>query len=158
MIVPMGTYEIDWDNIAIESRWEEEETQEIPKEDFLYEQLGLQLEDERETGSRLHGVSANCDPLPFDQFGMPDTELIPEDRVVVYDKLNPIMKVGSLYPNMKEFRLAMRQYAINREFELGIEATNTYRYRGFCQGDDCPWRIHARVNVKGSPTIIVRTF
>lgn len=66
---------------------------------------------------------------------MPDVEFILEDIAVVYDKLNPVMRVSSLYPNMKEFRLAMRQYAINKEFELGREATNTTRYRGFCHGD-----------------------
>jgi hypothetical protein len=35
---------------------------------------------------------------------------------------------------MKVFRLAMRQYAINKEFELGIEAS---RYRGNYKGEDC---------------------
>jgi hypothetical protein len=39
---------------------------------------------------------------------------------------------------MKEFRLAMRQYAIDKEFELGIEATDKIRYRGYCRGGDCP--------------------
>lgn len=56
---------------------------------------------------------------------------------------------------MKEFRLAMIQYAINKEFELGIEATSTRRYRGYCKGDDCPWSIHARKEVEESPIIIV---
>jgi hypothetical protein len=73
--------------------------------------------------------------LTHELFALHDTEFIPEDTLVMYDKLNPVMRVGSLYPNMKEFRLAMRQYAINKEFELGIEATNTTRYRGFCHGD-----------------------
>eukprot|EP00267_Zea_mays_P048448 XP_020401016.1 uncharacterized protein LOC103642661 [Zea mays] len=31
------------------------------------------------------------------------------------------MQPGSLFPNMKEFRIAMRQYAIKHEFELGID-------------------------------------
>jgi hypothetical protein len=33
------------------------------------------------------------------------------------------MKVGSLYKDMKEFRLATRQYTINNEFELGIDSS-----------------------------------
>jgi hypothetical protein len=33
------------------------------------------------------------------------------------------MESGSVYPSMKEFRLAMRQYVIDKEFELDIEAT-----------------------------------
>lgn len=34
---------------------------------------------------------------------------IPEDRVIVFDPLNLVMKVGSLYPNMKVFRLTWRR-------------------------------------------------
>jgi hypothetical protein len=49
--------------------------------------------------------------------------------------------VGTIYPNMKDFRLAVRQYAINKEFELGIEATNKSKYRGYCKGDACTWSI-----------------
>ena len=30
------------------------------------------------------------------------------------------MDIGTVYPNMKEFRLAMRQFTINEEFELHI--------------------------------------
>jgi uncharacterized protein (UPF0218 family) len=43
-----------------------------------------------------------------DLFALLDVELIPEDIVVVYGRLNPVMRVRSLYPNMKEFRLSMR--------------------------------------------------
>lgn len=67
-------------------------------------------------------------------------------------------KVGALYPNMSVFRLAVRHYAIMKEFELGIETTSTSRYRGLCMGDDCPWRLHAVLEVPGSATIIVFNF
>jgi hypothetical protein len=59
---------------------------------------------------------------------------------------------------MVTFRLAMRQYAIENGFELGIEATSLIRYRGYCKGDDCLWKIHARAEVKESLTIIVKKF
>jgi hypothetical protein len=49
----------------------------------------------------------------------------------MFDRNNLIMKPGSLYPNMKEFRLAMRQYAIDKEFELAVDATDKMRYRGY---------------------------
>jgi hypothetical protein len=107
---------------------------------------------------RLHCMMVVVMMLTHELFALHDTEFIPEDTLVMYDKLNPVMRVGSLYPNMKEFRLAMRQYAINKEFELGREATNTTWYRGLCHGDQCPWKIHAHVNVKGSLTIIVCLF
>jgi hypothetical protein len=56
----------------------------------------------------------------------------------MFDRNNHVMKPDSLYLNMKEFSLAMRQYVIDKEFELSIEATNTTRYRGYCSGGDCP--------------------
>jgi hypothetical protein len=38
-----------------------------------------------------------------------------------------VMNLGSRYKDMVIFRLAMRQYAIENEFELGIEATDQTR-------------------------------
>lgn len=146
-----GTSDLDWDNIEIENRWEEEGTQEISNEEVLYVKLGLP----QENVSQITLGNGIANEGATDLFALLDVELIPEDIVVVYGRLNPVMRVRSLYPNMKEFRLSMRQYAINKEFELGIEATNTSRYRVFCQGDECPQKIHAHTNVKESPTIIV---
>jgi hypothetical protein len=55
----------------------------------------------------------------------------------MFDRNNPVMDSSSLYHNMKEFRLAVRQYVIDKEFELGVEATDNTRYRGYCRGGDC---------------------
>jgi hypothetical protein len=35
----------------------------------------------------------------------------------------------------------VRQYAINKEFELGVAATSKSMYRGYYKGGDCPWSI-----------------
>jgi hypothetical protein len=56
----------------------------------------------------------------------------------MFDINNLVIEPDSLYPSMKEFQLAMRQYAIDKEFELGTEATDKTRYRGYCRGGDCP--------------------
>jgi hypothetical protein len=56
----------------------------------------------------------------------------------MFDRNNPIMKPDNLYPSMKEFRLAIRQYFIDKEFELGIEATDKTRYKGYCRCEDYP--------------------
>jgi hypothetical protein len=80
---------------------------------------------------------------------------IPNEMVALSDWMNPVMEPESRYKDMTIFRLAMRQYAIKKEFELGIEAITPLKYRGYCRGNDCPWKIHARVEVKGSPTVIV---
>ena len=64
-----------------------------------------------------------------DEIGaLPNKDAIPGERILVCNRSNPIMKVGSLYKDMKEFRLAIRQYAINNEFELGIESSAPFRY------------------------------
>jgi hypothetical protein len=68
------------------------------------------------------------------------------------------MKLGCRYKDMPTFRLVVRQFAIKNEFELGIESTCSYRYRGFCHGGDYPWKIHARIETKGAKTVIVSFF
>ena len=65
------------------------------------------------------------------------------ERKLVTDMKNPEMNKGCVYTNMEVFRLAMRQYAINKEFELGIDKTDRRRYIGFCKGAKCNWRIWA---------------
>jgi hypothetical protein len=86
---------------------------------------------------------------------IPCSDLVLDETRTIYDMNNPVMEPGSLYATMHHFRLAIRQYAINKEFELGIEATNKTRFRGYCKGPDCPWSIHARLEMKGAPTIQV---
>ncbi|WVZ51360.1 hypothetical protein U9M48_002512, partial [Paspalum notatum var. saurae] len=92
-----------------------------------------------------------------------DDEMV-EDNVpphiaeVVYDKADPPMKVGSIYPNMNAFRLALASHAIKNEFEFDIEKSEPGRYRVYCCGriEGYKWRIHAStmgetVKVKKNP-------
>jgi hypothetical protein len=55
---------------------------------------------------------------------------------------------------MEKFRLAVRQYVINKEFELGVAATSKSRYRGYCKGGDCPWSI-VGFKKNGNVTVMV---
>jgi hypothetical protein len=73
----------------------------------------------------------------------------------MFDRNNLVREPDSLYPNMKEFMLAMSQYAIDKELELGVEATDRTRYRGYYQGGDCPWSINVRLEHKGCDVVIV---
>jgi hypothetical protein len=50
------------------------------------------------------------------------------------DWKNPVMMLESRYKDMPTFRLAIRQFAIKNEFELVIEATCPFRFRGYCKG------------------------
>ena len=77
-----------------------------------------------------------------DGAAIPVSDVIPNEVVITYDKDNPKMDLGTMYPSMKEFRLAVRQFAINDEFDLGTEKSDKKRFRGFCNSsEDCPWRI-----------------
>ena len=66
-----------------------------------------------------------------------------------YDPNEPCMDIGTVYPNMKEFRLAMKQFAINEEFELHLVKTDKKRYIADCNADDCPWHINGRTQPDG---------
>lgn len=62
-----------------------------------------------------------------------------------YDKEDPPMAVGSTYPRMKEFKLALSQHAIKHEFEYNTEKSAPYRFRAYCSRrdeDNCPWKLH----------------
>jgi hypothetical protein len=64
---------------------------------------------------------------------------------VAYNKDDPPVKVGSIYPNMSEFKLALATHAIKKEFQYNIEKSEPGRYQAYCAGveDGCKWRLHA---------------
>jgi len=65
---------------------------------------------------------------------------------VDYDKNDPPLAVGTMYPNMKEFKVSLSQHAIKHKFEFNIEKSAPSRYRVYCSRrdkDNCPWRLHA---------------
>ena len=49
-------------------------------------------------------------------------------QIVGYDEDNPPMKVGSIYPTMAEFKLALCQHAIKHEFEFKTEKSSRRRF------------------------------
>ena len=64
---------------------------------------------------------------------------------VDYDKNDPPMVVGTMYLNMKEFKVTLSQHAIKYEFEFNIEKSAPSRYRVYCSRrdrDNCPWRLY----------------
>jgi hypothetical protein len=106
--------------------WEEEGRRDVPSEMQMYSQLGLIKEDETEENRRdeaLRGGTSNLDESDHIDSGdhninQPCEDYLPDEKRVKYDKINPSMQPGNLFPNMKEFRIVMRQYAIKHEFEL----------------------------------------
>jgi hypothetical protein len=117
--------EIDRDSLQIERRWEEEGTQQIHSKEALYEKLGLKNEDEkdrkaREEADERRQPSLMANENVNEQFC---GDHVPDEMASLCDWKKPIMELGSRYKDMATFRLAMRQYAIKKKFELGIEAS-----------------------------------
>lgn len=148
---------VEWDNLQIVDTVDEEGEGRlvIIDEDNVLSLLGLRTEDD-EHQSHEHEASAERDNRPgnrnasvqeeIDTAGaaIPVEDHVPGERTLFYDPNKPCMKIGTVYPNMKEFRLAMRQFAINEEFELHIAKTDPVRYIGDCNVEGCPWHIVGR--------------
>ena len=54
------------------------------------------------------------------------------------------MELGIEYSSMDEFRLAMRQYTINEEFDMATKKSDSKRFRGHYKGEGCHWIIVRR--------------
>ena len=78
-----------------------------------------------------------------DGAAIPTNDEVPGEMVISYDK------------NKK---LAVRQYAINNEFDIKVEKSCKTIYRVFCKSGDkgcrCPWRLNGR-KIKGTATVEV---
>nr|AGR45850.1 mutator-like transposase [Zea mays] len=155
--------QIDWNSLQIEERLDEEGRLEVIDEDQIFKLLGLRMVDddvpmgtddivndgqERQNHIDASGNDADIDPE------IPVYDDVPEERVFVHDPNKPCMDVGTVYPDMKEFRLAVRQFAINEEFELKIAKSDRTRYSGFCKGDGCPWHIVGRRQPDGKTVMV----
>ncbi|KAE8786949.1 hypothetical protein D1007_39199 [Hordeum vulgare] len=69
-----------------------------------------------------------------------------EELVHVYDKENPVIRVGKLWPNMDEFRLSFKTYAVRHQFDAKTVWTDRKKFYAKCTGFDgsgrrpCKWR------------------
>jgi hypothetical protein len=99
----------------------------------VYKKLGLHKEDERASKQKEEACDGSAPVASMNEFTDDYVcEDEPDDSIGLCDWRNLVMGLGSRYKDMVTFRLAIRQYAINREFELGIKATSTTRFRGYC--------------------------
>ena len=82
-----------------------------------------------------YDLGSNSESDSMSDFDM-DAEVdeIVKDRVpshildVAYNKDDPPMEEGSIYPNMHGFKLALATHAIKNEFEYNIEKSEPRRY------------------------------
>ena len=136
--------QVDWDTLQIVEAHDDEGRIELISEDQLYEILGLGDEDQRTKMVETPRIVEQRGDT--EGVAIPVSDAIPDEVVIAYDKDYPKMDLGTMYPSMKEFRLAVRQFAINEEFELGTQASDKQRYRVFCKSsENCPWRLVGRL-------------
>jgi len=112
---------VDWDNLHIADTNDDEGEgrQQVIDEDQLFRLLGLRTEED-EHRSQEHQASTEMENGPKNRNATVEEEIdtagaaipvddhVPGERILVYDPNNPCMDIGTVYPNMKEFRLAMR--------------------------------------------------
>jgi hypothetical protein len=99
----------------------------------MYVFLGLGDEEMNQThpkpfnfASHFSSENASLDPSDLD-VAMPVDDENAEMLNILHNVDHPDMKLGTTYPSMKEFRLVVRQFAINEEFELGITKSDRSR-------------------------------
>jgi hypothetical protein len=132
-------------------------------EDEIYITLGLRDEDDSQHGATAQFASQSsfgpqsngADLNDYDADVLVDDD-IPESFNILHDVDRPEMHLGIIYPSMVEFRLAVRQYAINEEFLLGTIKSDKERYRVYCQGNggQCPWRLNGSKKPDGSVMVL----
>ncbi|KAE8787996.1 hypothetical protein D1007_38030 [Hordeum vulgare] len=69
-----------------------------------------------------------------------------EELVHVYDKENPVIRVGKLWPNMDEFRLSFKTYAVRHQFDAKTVWTDRKKFYAKCRGDKLPAVVQQVVN------------
>ena len=126
----------------------------VVDEDKVYEAMGFKAADERAEEAAREAI-----PIPIMiaemQQDMSEAIVLVDDNVgeepmFEWDRDNPHMFVGTCYPSMDDFRLAVRQHAIVKEFELGTAHSNKKRFRGHGTALGYPWVIRARTQHDGS--------
>jgi len=141
---PLGI--VDWSTLTIIV--DKGDMAAIADEDKLFEAMDFKEADEKaaEQAATEYAIPFIPAKLQEDmrEAGLPVDDKDDEEPICDWNRDNPDMSVGTAYPCMSDFRLAVRQHAIVEEFELGTEKPDPTRFRGFCKANGCPWLIRAK--------------
>ncbi|CAN6352505.1 unnamed protein product [Urochloa humidicola] len=94
------------------------------------------------------GSNTGCDYIPdTDEEDNDDCAIDDEKGCEVVEHItdleNPKIAIGVTFEDRDTFMRAIRQYVILNEIEIAAPYNEAKRYRGFCKGKKCKWRIHA---------------
>ena len=145
---------VDWTTLTIIGQPDDDGlAKKVADEDKVYEAMGFMESETTVEGSReevhIPAMSAEM------QADMNDAAVNVDDTIDVepmheWDRDNLDMSVGTCYPNMTKFRLAVRQHAIIKEFEYDTEHSDKERFRANCAALGYPWILRARTKHDGS--------
>ncbi|CAN6310721.1 unnamed protein product [Urochloa humidicola] len=154
--------ELDWSTLVIQEDPNEDGlAKELVNEDHLYEALGFKLPEETEEEEEEQAFTEEM-PIPdmsaemeadMNEAAVNVDDTADEEPMYEWDRDNPDMNVGTCYPSMVELRLAVKQHAIAKEFEVQTEHSDKERYRVCCAAVGCPWKLRARTQHDGSVRI-----
>lgn len=143
-----GPEDIDWDTLVIVNEEEELGDANVPlvNEEAMYELLGFQEADEAAQAEAEATIPLRTAEQEAE---MREAEIAvdghdPCEPLVDWDRDNPDMSVGTVYPCMVDFKMAVKQHAIVEEFELHTEKIDKTRFRGCCCALGCPWKTRAK--------------
>jgi hypothetical protein len=168
---------INWDDLQIENTIDkegegvldtinEDQLLDTINEDQLFHLLGLRTDGDQhdkpseaaaERDSTTQNRTANID-IDTTGAAIPVDDHVPGEGLHAYDPNNPSMDIGTVYPNMEEFRLAMKQFAIIKQFEYRIVKTDPSRFIANCKDDACSWHINGRLQPDKSTVKVYNYF
>jgi hypothetical protein len=145
---------VDWSSLVIEPE-NDGDDKGIPDEkpvdeNAMFTLLGLKT-DVDERGTKPGPIVV---PTPaYDEHETKEVAIdvhdkAPEEPLISWDERYPTMEIGTPYPHMDAFRKAIKQFAINGEFEYGTKKNEPKRFQSFCKGESikgepCKWSLTA---------------
>jgi hypothetical protein len=145
---------VDWSSLVIEEN--DDAGFNVPvAEDHLFAFLGMRDEDERPMDTTADGTRAHCtnidvtgntnyEDVDTEGAAIPVDDHVSDEENIDYDLDNPTMEEGSTFPSMEVFRVALKQYAIMGEFDIGTLRSEPGRFEGICKAEGCKWKIKAK--------------
>ncbi|KAM0829761.1 hypothetical protein ACQ4PT_066657 [Festuca glaucescens] len=122
----MGFGTVDWSSLIIEQNDDDAGFNVPVAEDHMFSFLGLRDEGERPMED-ASGHDTNVDvvgntsyeDVDIEGAAIPVDDYVPGEENMDYDMDNPTMAEGNTFPSMEVFRVAVKQYAITGEFDIG---------------------------------------
>ena len=113
-----NTARVDWDSLQTMETHDDQDRNALLGENQMSDLLGFREEETHVDQGQMNEQGVGNE-LGVDNDGaaIPTSDVVPGEMVISYDKNNPSIEVGTLYPTIEEFKLAVRQFAINKEFD-----------------------------------------